>query len=48
MILGMGLGLYAEHATHNMVFEEITELLFYIALVGIIYQYSRCDKYKID
>ena len=40
MLLGMGLGLYAEKVTHNFVFEEITELLFYVSLVGIIYLYS--------
>ncbi len=41
MCLGMALGLFAEHTMHNMVFEEITELLFYISLVGIIWLYSR-------
>jgi hypothetical protein len=47
MLIGMRLGLYAEHSTHNMVLEEITELLFYVALAGIIYQYSRCSKFKV-
>ena len=47
MFIGMGLGLYAEHTMHNMVFEEITELLFYVSLVGIIYLYSRCKEYYI-
>lgn len=41
MLSGMVLGLYAEHTMHNMVFEEITELLFYVSLVGIIYLYTR-------
>ena len=41
MLLGMALGLYAEECVHNFVFEEITELLFYVALVGFIYLYSR-------
>ena len=41
MLAGMGLGLYAEHSTHNMVFEEMAELLFYLSLVGIIFLYSR-------
>lgn len=41
MILGMVLGLYAEHSAHNMVFEEITELLFYVSLIGIIWIYTR-------
>ena len=41
MLLGMILGMYAEKATENFVFEEITELLFYVSLVGIIWLYSR-------
>lgn len=41
MLIGMGLGTYAEECMHNFVAEEITELLFYVALVGIIYLYSR-------
>lgn len=41
MFTGMALGLYAEHCTQNFVFEEISELLFYVSLVGIIYLYSR-------
>lgn len=41
MIAGMALGTYAEHATENFVFEEITELLFYVALTGIIWLYTR-------
>lgn len=41
MFLGMGLGMYAEKATENFVFEEITELLFYVALTGIIWLYTR-------
>ncbi len=48
MILGMGLGLYAEHGMENMVLEEITELLFYISLVGIICLYSRNKNFIID
>jgi len=41
LIIGMGLGTYAEECMHNFVAEEITELLFYVALVGIIWLYSR-------
>lgn len=41
MFLGMGLGLYAEHSAHNMVFEEITELLFYVSSIGIIWIYTK-------
>ena len=37
MFLGMILGLYAEHAMENMVLEEITEMLFYVSLIGIIF-----------
>ena len=47
MCLGMGLGLFAEHTMHNMVFEEITELLFYVSLVGIIWLYSRVEQYNL-
>jgi len=46
MILGMGLGLYAEEVVHNFVFEEITELLFYTGLIGIIYLYSHNNNFK--
>lgn len=41
MLFGMFLGLYAEHSAHNMVFEEITELLFYVSLIGIIWLYTK-------
>ena len=41
MFAGAGLGLYAEHATENLVFEEMTELLFYTSLIGIIWLYTR-------
>ena len=40
MITGMGLGLYAEKVMENFVFEEISELLYYVSLVGIIYLYA--------
>lgn len=40
MLLGMIFGLYAEKALSNMVLEEICELLFYVALTGIIYLYA--------
>ena len=48
MLMGMGLGLYAEHSMHNMIFEEITELLFYISLVGIIWLYTRNKNFIIE
>ena len=46
MILGMALGIYAEEVFHNFVFEEITELLFYTGLIGIIYLYSHHNNFK--
>ena len=45
MLLGMGLGEYAEKCTKCFVFEEMGELLFYFSLVGIIYLYTKKDKY---
>jgi len=48
MVSGAGLGMYAEHVLDNMVFEEITELLFYTALVGIVWLYSRHKDYAIE
>ena len=46
MLLGMALGLYAEEVVHNFVFEEITELLFYTGLIGIIYLYSHNNNFQ--
>ena len=40
MVIGMVWGTLAEEVFHNMVMEEITELLFYVALAGIIYLYT--------
>ncbi len=40
LIVGMSVGMYAEKALENMVLEEITELLFYVSLAGIIYLYG--------
>jgi len=45
LILGMALGTYAEECVHNFVLEEITELLFYVSLVGFIYLYSRDSRF---
>lgn len=47
LILGMGLGLYAEESLHNLVIEESTELLFYVALISFVYLYSQ-DKNFIE
>ena len=46
LFIGMGLGEYAEKATENFVFEEIAELLFYVALVGIIWLYGFNERFK--
>ena len=45
MFLGMALGTYAEEVAHNFILEEITELLFYVSLCGIVYLYSNNEKY---
>ena len=45
MTVGMILGLYAEEVAHNFILEEITELLFYVALFGIVYLYSQNKKF---
>lgn len=45
MISGIILGLYAEKAAHNDIFEEITELLFYVSITGIIYLYAHHKDY---
>lgn len=43
MILGIITGLYGEEVLHNAVFEELAELLFYIALTSIIFLYTQKD-----
>lgn len=40
LIIGMIVGLYGEEV-HNLVLEESAELLFYVALIGFIYLYTR-------
>lgn len=47
MLIGMALGTYAEEAVHDLVFEEVTELLFYVALTGIIYLYAFKKEFQI-
>lgn len=46
LFIGMGLGEYAEKATENFVFEEISELLFYVALTSIIWLYGHNKSFK--
>lgn len=40
LITGMAIGMYAEKALNNMVLEEMTEMLFYASLMGIIWLYG--------
>ena len=44
LVAGIIIGLYAEE-THNLVFEESAELLFYAMLIGFIYLYSQHPKF---
>ncbi|MBQ7763857.1 hypothetical protein IJ384_00665 [bacterium] len=44
LLIGMIGGLYAEEM-HLLVFEESAELLFYVALVGFVYLYSRHEDF---
>ncbi len=48
MLVGMALGMYAEKAMHDMVAEEITELLFYVSLIGIIYLYAFHKNFSLE
>lgn len=48
ILFGMGLGIYVDHSIDNMVFEEITELLPYISIVGIIWLYTRNKNFIIE
>ena len=47
MLVGMVWGTLAEEVFHNMVMEEITELLFYISLTGIIYLYAYNKNFRL-
>ena len=40
LLSGLILGIFAEKIMHNTIFEEMSELLFYTALCGIIYIYA--------
>ena len=48
LLIGMISGMFVEKAFHNDIVEEICELLFYFALVSIIYLYSFNKQKKID
>ena len=47
MIVGMIGGTLGEEVYHNMVMEEITELLFYVSLSGIIYLYAYNKNFQL-
>lgn len=47
MLIGMIWGTLAEKFFHNMVMEEITELLFYVSLTGIIYLYAFNKNFRL-
>ena len=47
MIVGMIGGTLGEEVYHNMVMEEITELLFYVSLTGIIYLYAYNKNFQL-
>lgn len=47
MLSGMVLGIYAEKCTNDFVFEDISELLFYVSLMGIIYLYAFLKTRKV-
>ena len=47
-IFGLIMSLVAEKATNNFLFEEFSELLMYIALLGIIKKYSQKEYKTVD
>lgn len=47
MVIGMIWGTLAEEVFHNMVMEEITELLFYTSLIGIVYLYAFNENFQL-
>ena len=47
--VAMFMGAIAEKATNNnFIFEEGFELLFYVSLAGIVWLYSRNEKFMIE
>lgn len=47
LLIGMVIGWLSEHKLDNMMLEEMAEMLFYVALVGIIYLYSQKEEFNI-
>ena len=48
VILSMLAGIYIDHAVDSMVLEESVELVFYVAIVGIIWLYTRHKDFAIE
>jgi hypothetical protein len=48
MLAGATIGMYAEKALENMLLEEMTEMLFYASLMGIVWLYGFNTKFKIE
>ena len=48
LFMGVILGEYAEKATNNYVFEEISELLFYVSLVVLIWLYGYNKNFRSE
>lgn len=48
IFLGMAIGLYAEKTMNNMILEEMAELLFYTALMCIVYLYGFNKDYEMS
>ncbi len=47
LLLGMAAGLYSEKTMNNMLLEEMTEMLFYSSLMGIIWLYGFNKNFQI-
>lgn len=48
MVFGIIWGLYSESKLHDDMFEELTELLFYVSMVGIVYLYSHHKNFQLE
>ena len=46
LIIGTALSVYADKCIENPVFEEMAEMLLYVSLTGIIWLYSRNEKFN--
>ena len=48
VIVSMLAGIYIDHSVDSMVLEESVELVFYVAIVGIIWLYTRHKDFAIE